>query len=82
MTNLLAHATALQAKWRQRGEALPHCDHLSQKASLVVLGEDGYVTSTYHCLDCGVALVRSYKATAVSGMPLDRVIRYQNTFQA
>ena len=68
MTNLLVRATALHAKWGWRSEVLPHCDHLSQKASLVVLGKDGYVTSTYRCLDCGKAIVRTYKSPTFSQM--------------
>jgi hypothetical protein len=76
MTKLLVHATALHAKWEQRGDSPPHCEHLSQVASLVVLGRDGYVTSTYHCRECGEAIVRTYKSLTLSGTPPDRVIRY------
>ena len=76
MTKLLVHATAFHAKWEQRGDSLPHCEHLSQVASLVVLGRDGYVTSTYHCRECGEAIVRTYKSLTLSGTPPDRVIRY------
>jgi recombinational DNA repair protein (RecF pathway) len=53
------HATAFQLD----------CEHLSQIASLVVLSEDGYVTSTYHCRECGEAIVRTYKSPTFSGMP-------------
>ena len=70
MTNLLVYATALQAKWEQRGDPSPHCEHLSQVASLVVLSQDGYVTSTYHCRECGEAIVRTYKASAISSPSL------------
>ena len=69
MANLLVHATALHAKWKQRGDALPHCDHLSQEAFLVVLSTDGYVTSTYHCRECGEAIVRTYKSPTFSELP-------------
>jgi hypothetical protein len=82
MTKLRVHATALQAKWEQRGAPPPHCEHLSQVASLVVLSEDGYVTSTYRCRECGEAIVRTYKATVCSGMPPDRRIRNQDTSKA
>jgi hypothetical protein len=75
-------ATALQAKWEQRGNPPPHCEHLSQEASLVVLSRDGYVTSTYHCRECGEAIVRTYQSSTFSRMPPDRVIRYQDTSQA
>jgi hypothetical protein len=61
---------------------LSHCDHLSQEASLVVRSEDGYVTSTYRCRDCGEAIVRTYKSPTFSGMPPDRTIRNQDTSQA
>ena len=78
MIKLWGHATAFQAKWEQGGNPPPHCEHLSQVASLVVLGKDGYVTSTYHCRECGEAIVRTYKSPTFSGMP-DRVICYQVT---
>jgi len=61
MTKLLSHATALQVKWEQRGNSPPRCEHLNQVSSLVVLSKDGYVTSTYHCRECGEAIVRTYK---------------------
>jgi len=48
----------------------------------VVLSKDGYVTSTYHCRECGDAIVRTYKSPTFSGMTPDRVIRYQDTSQA
>jgi hypothetical protein len=66
MATLLGYATALQAKWGRRGDSLPHCDHLSQEASLVVLSKDGYVTSTYRCRECGEAIVRTYKSSTFS----------------
>ena len=69
MTKLLVHATALLAKWEQRGDPPPHCEHLSQVASLVVLSQDGYVTSTYHCRECGEAIVRTYKSETSSNLP-------------
>lgn len=56
-----AEAADLKAKWNQRGDPSPHCEHLNQAASLVVLGKDDYVTSTYHCRECGEAIVRTYK---------------------
>lgn len=66
MTNLLSYATAFHAKWGQREDPLPQCDHLSQEASLVVRSMDGYVTSTYRCLDCGKSIVRTYRSPAFS----------------
>jgi transposase-like protein len=69
MAKLLVYATALQAMWKQRGDSLPRCDHLSQEASLVVLSKDGYVTSTYRCRECGKAIVRTYKSPTFSEMP-------------
>ena len=82
MAKLLVYATALHEKWGQRGDPLPHCEHLSQVASLVVLSTDGYVTSTYHCRDCGEEIVRTYKSSTFSGSSPDRVLRYQNPSQA
>jgi recombinational DNA repair protein (RecF pathway) len=70
MVNLLVYATALQAKWEQGGDPPAHCEHLSQVASLVVLSKDGYVTSTYHCRECGEALAHTYKVPPSSYTPL------------
>ena len=49
-------AALLQAKWKQRLNPEP-CNHLAQE-----LGEsdDGYLTGTYHCVDCGESFRRSY----------------------
>jgi hypothetical protein len=69
MTKLLVHPRALLAKWEQRGDPPPHCEHLSQVASRAVLSKDGYVTSTYHCRECGEAIVRTYKSETSSNMP-------------
>ena len=64
------HAAALQAKWEHRGDPPPHCEHLSLVASIVVLSEDGSVTSTYHCRECGEAIVRTYKSPTFSEISL------------
>jgi len=79
MAKLLVHATALHAKWERRGDPPPLCEHLSQVASLVVLGTNGYVTSTYRCRECGEAIVHTYEATAFSGIPTEPRIRNQDT---
>jgi hypothetical protein len=71
MTTLLVHARALQAKWEQRGNPPPHCEHLNQVASLVELSTDGYVTSTYHCRECGEEIVRTYKALTSNEPSID-----------
>ena len=68
MANLLIHTTAFHARWIQRAGPPLRCEHLSQVASLVVLSKDGYVTSTYHCRDCGEAIVRTYKSPTFSEM--------------
>ena len=72
MTNLLVLVTPLRAKWGQRADPLPPCDHLNQVASLVVANKDGDVTSTYCCRDCGEVIVRTYKSPNFSEMlPID-----------
>ena len=71
MPNLLVYATALQAKWEQRRDPSPGCDHLSLVSSLVVLSQDGYVTSTYHCRECGEEIVRTYKTITSNKPPID-----------
>jgi len=68
MTN--AEAAALQLKWKQRGDPPPHCEHLTQAASLVLLSKDNYLTTTFHCRECGEAIVRTYKAAAISSPSL------------
>ena len=82
MAKLLVHAKSLEAKGEQRGDPPPHCEHLSLVASLVELSTDGYVTSTYHCRECGEAIVRTYKSPTFFGMRPNRVIRYQDRSQA
>jgi hypothetical protein len=77
-----AQLTNLQTKGDQRGDPASHCEHLSQVASLVVLGKDGYVTSTYRCRECGEAIVRTYKSPIFSGMLPNRMIRYHDTSRA
>jgi hypothetical protein len=44
-----AEAEALRVKWKQRVHPLP-CQHLNQELES---GDAGYLTGTYHCLDCG-----------------------------
>lgn len=77
MTN--AEAAALQLKWKQRGDPPPHCEHLEETASRVVLSKDYYLTCTFHCRECGEAIVRTYKAADDFGISPDRVIRNQDT---
>jgi hypothetical protein len=55
-------AADLQAKWNQQGHPPSSCEHLSQEAGHVEQSDDGTVTSTYHCRQCGEEIVRTYKA--------------------
>lgn len=53
-----ARAAELQAKWKQRGDTLPPCMHSTQE---LAPSNEGYVTTTYHCLECGEAIERPYE---------------------
>lgn len=44
-----AQADEVRVKWKQRVHPLP-CEHLNQELES---GDAGYLTGTYHCLDCG-----------------------------
>jgi hypothetical protein len=57
-----AQAADLRAEWKEQGIPPSSCEHLNQEARHVTLSEDGYVTSTYHCRQCGEEIVRTYKS--------------------
>jgi len=47
----------------------PRCIHPRQVAAHVGCREDGYLTSTYHCLECGGTIVRTYKDKPLFAAP-------------
>ena len=44
-----AEAEIQRVKWKQQVDA-PTCEHLNQELET---NEMGYLTGTYHCVDCG-----------------------------
>ncbi|HXC66178.1 MAG TPA: hypothetical protein VN638_02095 [Nitrospiraceae bacterium] len=73
-------ATDLQTKWKQQDQ-LPLCEHPIQELSRSCLRDNGHLLRTYHCRECGEAIVRTYTSSTFSGMPLDRLIRNLHTSQ-
>jgi len=65
-----AQATALQVKWKQQGEPPSRCALSIHELAEIIRGDDGYVTGTYHCRECGDEIVHNYKAPPFSNMPL------------
>jgi len=59
-----SQAAELQAKWKQRGDSPPLCEHPTQELSHLAHSDDGTKMSTYHCLDCGEAIERRYQKYA------------------
>ena len=55
-------AANIHAKWKQQGNSPSSCEHRSQEARHVAQSDDGHVTSTYHCLQCGEEIIRTYKS--------------------
>ena len=53
MTN--AQAAELQAKWTQQGE--PLCEHPTQQFVRLARSDDGVLMGTYHCRECGEAII-------------------------
>ena len=51
-------AAALRAKRKQRGDPPPPCMHRLQQ---LAPSDEGYVTTTYYCLDCGEVIERPYE---------------------
>ena len=66
-----SEAADLQATWKQQENPPPSCEHLNQEARHITQSEDGTVTSTYHCRQCGEEIVRIYKNKTSSKPPID-----------
>jgi hypothetical protein len=66
-----AQAANIHAKWKQQGNSPSSCEHLSQEARHVAQSDDGHVTSTYHCRQCGEEIIRTYKSLPSNKTPID-----------
>jgi hypothetical protein len=56
-----AQAAEIRAKWKQRGDPLSSCQHQTQE---LAPSDEGYVTTTYFCLECGEVIERPYERYA------------------
>ena len=56
-----AEAAALRSKWKQRGDPPQPCTHPIQQ---LAPSDEGYVTTTYYCLECGEVIERLYERYA------------------
>ena len=62
MTN--AQAAELQAKWTQQGE--PLCEHPTQQFVRLARSDDGVLMGTYHCRECGEAIIYTQSSSLFS----------------
>jgi hypothetical protein len=50
-----AQAANIHAKWKQHGE--PICEHPIQELVRLARSDDGVLLGTYHCHECGEAII-------------------------
>ena len=50
-----AQATSVRARWKQSGE--PLCEHPIQELVRLARSDDGVLMGTYHCRNCGEAII-------------------------
>jgi hypothetical protein len=60
-------ATELQAKWGQQGGP-PICEHPIQELARLVRSDEGYLMGTYHCSECGEAIVHALRSPAFTSL--------------
>jgi len=53
-------AADLRAKWRQQGDPPPLCKHPVQELAHLARSDTGYLMGTYHCRECGEAIVYTH----------------------
>ena len=49
------HAAEIHAQWKQQGE--PLCEHPIQEFLRLARSDDGVLMGTYHCQECGEAII-------------------------
>jgi hypothetical protein len=59
-----AQAADLKTKWKQQGDPPPLCEHPIQELARLVRSDEGYLMGTYHCHECGEAIVHTHKPPA------------------
>jgi hypothetical protein len=63
----LAQAANIHAKWKQHGE--PRCEHPIQELVRLARSADGFLLGTYHCRECGEAVIYIHKSPPFSTTP-------------
>jgi hypothetical protein len=53
-------AAELQTKRKQQGDPPPLCEHPIQELARLVRSDEDYLMGTYHCRECGEAIVYSH----------------------
>ncbi len=65
-----AQVADLRAKLKQQGASPLHCYHQLQELTHLSHSDNGNMTGTYHCLECGEEIIRTYIAPPYSSPPL------------
>jgi hypothetical protein len=63
----LAQAANIHAKWKQHGE--PLCVHPIQELVRLARSDDGVLMGTYHCRECGEAIIYIHKSPPFFNTP-------------
>jgi hypothetical protein len=56
-----AQAAELQTKRKQQGDPPPLCEHPIQEFARLARSDKGYLMGTYHCCECGEAIVYTHR---------------------
>ena len=67
-----AQATDLQTKWKRQSDPRLTCEHPIQELASLSRSDMGYLMGTYHCRECGEAIVYTHPPSpSVNTPPLD-----------
>jgi len=58
-----AQAAELQTTRKQQGDPPPLCEHPIQEFARLARSDQGYLMGTYHCRECGEAMVYTHPPT-------------------
>jgi len=58
------HAADIHARWKQQGE--PLCEHPIQELVRLARSDDGVLMGTYHCRECGEAIIYIHRSPPFS----------------
>jgi len=60
----MLHSVDIHAKWKQQGE--PLCAHPIQEFVRLARSDDGVLMGTYHCRECGEAIIYIHRSPPFS----------------